>query len=634
MSRPMEPFYGIVEKVESRGRQDAVSPKGARGVMQLMPDTIKDPGFGVPRFADLVKQGLTEEEANRRVGQSYLDAMHKRYGDVDTALMAYNWGPGNVDKWIKRGRNPNAIPKETRNYLAQITGGNMSQANQAQGQTSRPALQMGEDEEVTVPVLAANPNAPQETRQRPIVTPALIANSLNPQVSAVEGAPALQELSALEENINNFVRSKQEGLVGPQAAAFARENNLALNDPRVLDMAADRNVSPLQKGLSILQGIIGTPFGILGNALGENIDYTSAFRPEQTYKTRAQQALAAFEADGIAAKKEIAELRQDARQSIFTAVQPAVQSAYDTFGDNQLQVGQKIENKMVIDALRNAGYVNEFGEVDTSSPAAQQFIAELTKSMAVAGKTRGPLDDVVAALLPGLTEKFVDKRDENLGKADAEFQSKVLNDATTAASQIGSAETLYAASERLGNVSYGGAAGAVKAEVQASLAAMGIESANFTDRQILDAMVTGQALPRMQQLGGNDSEKELIEIKNSLGGSAAPLESRRVAGLSNIASLKAQVEYGNTFRRYAQRVGRDSANQFDFMDSQEYKEFQRKKLFQHEPRLLPSLFRLNPKRYQNFVFKDGQVYVRGLVKDKAVPITNLTQDQIDKAMGN
>lgn len=118
-------LYDIVERVESGGKQSAVSPKGARGVMQLMPGTMRDPGFGVrPMQAD------TEEE-NRRVGREYLDAMYKRYGDRNIALIAYNWGPGNADKWLKAGADPRKLPKETRDYVAKVTGGKSAPASSA-----------------------------------------------------------------------------------------------------------------------------------------------------------------------------------------------------------------------------------------------------------------------------------------------------------------------------------------------------------------------------------------------------------------------------------------------------------------------------------------------------------------------
>lgn len=83
------------------------SPKGARGAMQLMPDTAKDLGVN----AD-------DEAQNREGGKRYLGSMFDRYGNWDDALAAYNWGPGNVDKWIAKGRNTDAMPAETRNYVS------------------------------------------------------------------------------------------------------------------------------------------------------------------------------------------------------------------------------------------------------------------------------------------------------------------------------------------------------------------------------------------------------------------------------------------------------------------------------------------------------------------------------------
>ena len=113
----MSNLYDDVEYWESGGKQGAVSPKGARGVMQLMPGTMRDPGFGIAPMRD------DSEAENRRVGREYLDAMYRKYGDRNTALMAYNWGPGNVDKWIKAGRPADMVPAETRKYVANIGKG-------------------------------------------------------------------------------------------------------------------------------------------------------------------------------------------------------------------------------------------------------------------------------------------------------------------------------------------------------------------------------------------------------------------------------------------------------------------------------------------------------------------------------
>ena len=99
---------------ESGGNPNAVSPKGARGRMQVMPGTNVDPGFGVRPPAD-------DSEAERaRVGQDYLAAMMDRYGnDPAKAWAAYNAGPGRVDAALARGKGNwlAMLPKETRDYV-------------------------------------------------------------------------------------------------------------------------------------------------------------------------------------------------------------------------------------------------------------------------------------------------------------------------------------------------------------------------------------------------------------------------------------------------------------------------------------------------------------------------------------
>ena len=119
----MSNLYDAVEYWESGGKQSAVSPKGARGVMQLMPGTMRDPGFGVKSMEERIKAGMSEEEANRETGREYLDAMYRRYGDQTLALAAYNWGPGNVDKWLKSGADPKKLPAETRSYISKVMKG-------------------------------------------------------------------------------------------------------------------------------------------------------------------------------------------------------------------------------------------------------------------------------------------------------------------------------------------------------------------------------------------------------------------------------------------------------------------------------------------------------------------------------
>jgi soluble lytic murein transglycosylase-like protein len=93
-------------RAESAGNTHAVSPKGARGLMQLMPGTA----------AELGVQDRDDAGQNVNGGSAYLDSLLTRYHEnLALALAAYNAGPAAVDRY--KGVPPY---RETRLYVAKV----------------------------------------------------------------------------------------------------------------------------------------------------------------------------------------------------------------------------------------------------------------------------------------------------------------------------------------------------------------------------------------------------------------------------------------------------------------------------------------------------------------------------------
>jgi hypothetical protein len=102
MENGIEPevAFGLV-RAESSFRNTSTSPVGAVGLTQLMPRTARwlQPG--------VTQKQLREPGTNLRIGFRYLRRLIDKYeGDEKLALLAYNRGPGTVDKAIRSGRNP------------------------------------------------------------------------------------------------------------------------------------------------------------------------------------------------------------------------------------------------------------------------------------------------------------------------------------------------------------------------------------------------------------------------------------------------------------------------------------------------------------------------------------------------
>lgn len=102
-------LLGAVISKESSGNSKAISPKGAIGLGQVMPDTARGMGYDPE---ELKRNPALQVEAAGRYLKQMLDA---HGGNVADALAAYNWGPGNMQK-LMRGEKTQ-IPAETANYV-------------------------------------------------------------------------------------------------------------------------------------------------------------------------------------------------------------------------------------------------------------------------------------------------------------------------------------------------------------------------------------------------------------------------------------------------------------------------------------------------------------------------------------
>lgn len=127
-------IVGAVIGAESGGDASAVSPAGALGLMQVMPDTAREVAaqIGLPSVARMSDDELQTyfaskegQMSNKRIGTAYLNKQLATFnGDLEAALVAYNAGPANAEKWLDAGRDYKVLPKpdETYPYVGKVLG--------------------------------------------------------------------------------------------------------------------------------------------------------------------------------------------------------------------------------------------------------------------------------------------------------------------------------------------------------------------------------------------------------------------------------------------------------------------------------------------------------------------------------
>jgi len=127
LSAGIDPYItAALIQVESGFRADAVSPKGAVGLMQIMPETAVWIGArnNIPVETP---RDLLDPSRNIQLGTLYLAYLLERFSTEAAALAAYNGGQGNVSRWLSEGiwdgslETAHQIPfAETRTFVRKL----------------------------------------------------------------------------------------------------------------------------------------------------------------------------------------------------------------------------------------------------------------------------------------------------------------------------------------------------------------------------------------------------------------------------------------------------------------------------------------------------------------------------------
>src|SRR5664279_2530974 len=123
-SEGVPPEIVSVVVVESGGRTTALSPKGALGLWQLMPDTARRYGLVVTPSRD----DRLDVERSTRAAAHYLRELYQQFGSWPLALAAYNAGEQRVQRAVERSgitdfiqiSSLRLLPQETRNYVPAV----------------------------------------------------------------------------------------------------------------------------------------------------------------------------------------------------------------------------------------------------------------------------------------------------------------------------------------------------------------------------------------------------------------------------------------------------------------------------------------------------------------------------------
>jgi soluble lytic murein transglycosylase-like protein len=239
-------LLNAVMMAESRGIPNQTSPAGAQGYFQFMPDTAT-------QYKVKVNDLNSEADGAARLLRDLLKSSN---GDLQTALAAYNWGIGNVQR-----QGMDKMPAETRNYIPKVlsfmNGGKQAPAAAPATQTVPQAVATGTATDVAT--AASNAVPVQPSKDGTMYGPAqLDASARNPQIQQI-----LTTRAALQKQVALF---NQYGMGDKAWEAVSKIQALDLGlyknqaDIGVYEGATTGNFS---RAMSVLSTFTGSPHQVM-----------------------------------------------------------------------------------------------------------------------------------------------------------------------------------------------------------------------------------------------------------------------------------------------------------------------------------------------------------------------------------
>lgn len=305
---------------ESGGNPNAVSPKGAIGSFQFMPQTAQQYGI------DPTNPDQSAQAAAQMMGQ-----LRQKYnGDMPSALAGYNWGQGNVDR-----QGLQNAPPETQNYIQNIMGKIGSAiVPPAEAAEVQPAVV-----DVKMPDGTVIKNVPQ----------GITKDQLQAKLSNISQSP--QEAPGIFKTAtNSMVNAATFGLAGPTAGLASGLANLVKGGGfgEGYDQGKQQFHSDLEAGSKAnpIASAIGTAVGIVGGA------------PAATAKAGMEAAGATGSTLMQGAKARDAEALADSTLDLKQAANPSYQAVRDSgevlAPEDAADLAQNVEKSISATGLNNA----------------------------------------------------------------------------------------------------------------------------------------------------------------------------------------------------------------------------------------------------------------------------------------